>query len=166
MIDKIDLQIMNVLGYDGRIANVDLAQKLGIPNSTVWQRIKRLNEIGIINFSCEVDTQKFQEVIVVFSGISINANREEILNELDKLPNTLFAVGITGRYDFLVGFAARSTFEINTVLGRINKIEGVVHTESFIVLENHGLLVRSDKFSQIVQASGTQNTDNNEKVKK
>ena len=47
MIDMFDLQIMNLLGREGRISNVELANKLGIPNSTVRQRLKRLTEKGI-----------------------------------------------------------------------------------------------------------------------
>ncbi|MBN1293672.1 MAG: Lrp/AsnC family transcriptional regulator, partial [Candidatus Latescibacteria bacterium] len=151
MIDKIDLKIMYLLGREGRIANIDIAKQLGIPNSTVRQRLKRLAEMGVINFSCEITPKKFKEIIIVFCGIVINANRENILNELDKFPHTLFSVGITGRYDFLVVFAAESTEKINTILGKINYIHGVVHTESFIVLENNGMFIRSDKFSQIFQ---------------
>ena len=151
MIDEIDLKIMYLLGREGRIANIDLAKQLGIPNSTVRQRLKRLAQMGVINFSCEITPQKFKEIIVVFCGIVINANRENILKALNKFPHTLFSVGITGRYDFMMVFAAESTEKINTILGKINNIEGVTHTESFIVLENNGLLIRSDKFSQIFQ---------------
>ena len=146
-----DLQIMNLLGREGRISNVELANKLGIPNSTVRQRLKRLTEKGIINFSCEVVSQMFHEIIIVFSGIVINANRDEILNELDKFSNILFSVGVTGRYDFIAVFVDKSTETINNTLSKINKINGVVHTESFVVVKNNGFHIRSDKFSQLFQ---------------
>ena len=153
MIDRFDLQIMNLLGRDGRISNVDLANKLGVPNSTVRQRLKRMTEKGIISFSCEVASQKFHEIIIVFSGIIINANRDKILNELDKISNILFSVGVTGRYDFIAVFVDKSTEMINDTLSKINKINGVVHTESFIVVKNNGFHIQSDKFSQLIQAS-------------
>ena len=149
MFDEIDMKIMNILGKEGRKSNVDLARQLGIPNSTVRQRLKRLTEMGILNFSCEINPEKFKEIIIVFTGIIMNSERENILNELNNLPNKLFSVVLTGRFDFLLAFAAESTDMINKTLKVINDIDGVAHIESFIVLENHGLYIKSDKFSQI-----------------
>jgi len=40
---------------------------------------------------------------------------------------------------------------INDTLSKINKISGVVHTESFVVVKNNGFHIRSDKFSQLFQ---------------
>ena len=151
MIDEIDLKIMYLLGQDGRIPNIELAKKLDIPNSTVRQRLMRLKDMGVLNFSCEISPQRFKEVIIVFCGITIHTNRANILSELDKFPHALFSAGVTGRYDFVVVLAAESMDKVNTILGKINNIDGVDHTESFIVLENNGLLIRSDKFSRIIQ---------------
>jgi len=147
--DEIDMKIMNILGEEGRKSNVDLARQLSIPNSTVRQRLKRLTEMGILNFSCEINPKKFKEIIIVFTGITINSERDSILYELNNLPNKLFSVALTGRFDFILAFAAESTDMINTTLKVINDIDGVAHIESFIVLENNGLNIKSDKFSQI-----------------
>jgi len=159
MIDSIDLQIMKILGQKGRKSNVDLAKQIGIPNNTVGQRIKRLTETGVITFSCEIIPKQFKEIIIVMSGIIINGNRENMLNELNKLPNVLFVLGITGRYDFMVVLVADSTEMINKILSKINIIKGVVHTESFIGLENSGLLIRSDKFSHIFKDTLLEKTE-------
>ncbi len=59
MLDTVDLQIIDLLGNDGRIPVLEISKKLGVPNSTVRKRMKRLEETGIIQFSCEVNPKMF-----------------------------------------------------------------------------------------------------------
>ena len=151
MIDGIDLKILRMLGKQGRISNVEIAKKLTIPHSTVWQKIKRMIKSGIVNFSCNVITSKFPDILIVFAGVTINENRKLILHELVNLPNGLFTVMVTWRFDFILVFIAKSTEMLNSTILKISDMKGVVHTESFIVLENHGLNIRSDKFSNLIR---------------
>ncbi|MHA1795468.1 MAG: Lrp/AsnC family transcriptional regulator [Promethearchaeota archaeon] len=153
MIDGVDLKILSMLGKQGRISNVEIAKKLTIPHSTVWQKIKRMIENGIVNFSCNVITSKFPDIIIFFAGITINENRNFILHDLVTLPNGLFTVMVTGRFDFIIVFIAKSTEMLNSTILKISDIKGVVHTESFIVLENHGLDIRSDKFNSLIKTA-------------
>ncbi len=74
MIDAVDLQIIDILGNDGRMPVLAISKKLDLPNSTVRKRIKRLEKEGIIHFSCEVNPKKFPQILLMFVGIEARKN--------------------------------------------------------------------------------------------
>jgi len=47
-LDEIDRRILNVLQDNARIANVDLAGRVGVSASPCWRRVREMEESGVI----------------------------------------------------------------------------------------------------------------------
>lgn len=47
-LDEIDRKILRALVEDGRLSNTDLARKVGLSPSPCWQRVRRMEEEGVI----------------------------------------------------------------------------------------------------------------------
>jgi len=166
MIDDIDLKIMKIMGEQGRESILTLSSQLGLPNSTGRQGIKRLMDKGIIHVNCVVDPDFFSHVFIIVVGVITTEKRKDQLNELYRIPNVVCASSVTGRYDYLVTFMATSREMVaETIDNRIYGIQGVSHTESFIILEDRGLLVNSDKFSALYREDLAQNEKSKDRKK-
>ena len=151
MIDDLDLKILRNLGGDGREPILNLAKRLGVPNSTVRQRIKRLTDMGVIHFSCEVDPKFFTHLLLVFVGIMAPRKHRAQLDELYAIPHVQYVSSTTGKYDYIALVAAPSPKVLVEIIYTIDDIEGVEHTESFLTLENDGLFLKCDRFSKIYE---------------
>ena len=156
MIDAVDLQIIDILGTDGRMPVLAISKKLDLPNSTVRKRIKRLEEEGIIQFSCEVNLKKFPRILIMFVGIEASEKYKGQLEEIYQIPNVLYVSGSTGRYDYIAMFAATSRDMVIDVIGsQLHSLRGVTRTESFLMLRDIGIFIKSDKFSKLYNGSIT-----------
>ena len=158
MFNDVDLKILKSLGINGRESFLKLSRQLGLPNSTIRQRIKRLTNIGVIRFKCEVDPNMFPRIFIMFIGIIASSKMEKQLDEILKIPNVLYAGSVTGKYDYMALIAATSReMAADIIDNKIYKIEGVLHTESFLILKDKGLFIPSDKFCDIYENVLTQN---------
>jgi len=158
MIDGIDLQIIDILGNKGHMPILAIAKELDLPNSTVRKRIKRLEDEGIIHFSCEVNIKRFPQILIMFVGIEASQKYNGQLEEIYRIPNVLYVSGSTGRYDYIAMFAATSRDMIIDVIGNnLHKIKGIARTESSLLLRDIGIFIKSDKFSKLYKASIVQN---------
>ncbi len=62
-IDNKDKQILSALQENSKISFKDLAKSLGVPVTTIWRRVKNLEEKGVIKkFTIEIDRKKLQRL--------------------------------------------------------------------------------------------------------
>jgi Lrp/AsnC family transcriptional regulator, leucine-responsive regulatory protein len=144
--DKVDRAIVTELQRDGRIANVDLADAVGLSPSACLRRVKALEESGIIaGYHAEIDRAQAGLGLTVFIGLKVEGHSREtssvVENALLAIPEVVACYVVSGADDFLVEAAvpdlasyeqvlldqilaigpvteARSTFAIRTVLSR------------------------------------------------
>ena len=77
-LDQIDLNILTALQQNGRIKNVDLAEKVALSASPCLQRVKRLEKMGFIScYQAIVEINKIVETIQVFTQITIGEHTLE-----------------------------------------------------------------------------------------
>ena len=155
-LDELDLQILNLLGDNGRTPNVVLSKQLGIPNTTVHQRIKQLTDKNFINFSCEIEANNLPDIFFFIVCITMNTNRDKdhykVLEKMKSIPNMIFSVMATGRYDFIAMFAAKTRKEVtDMIINKINNIKGVSQSESFLILGSRGLFLKSNYLSNMLK---------------
>ncbi len=66
-LDPIDHKILKLLQHDAKLNINDIAQKLNLTKTPIYERIKRLEKSGVINkYVALVDRQKFTSSIIVF----------------------------------------------------------------------------------------------------
>jgi Lrp/AsnC family transcriptional regulator for asnA, asnC and gidA len=134
--DKIDARLVALLKQDGRMPNTELAKQLGLSETTVRKRLKKLIESEAIQIVAVVNPQKFGEEIRGNIKIKVDSKKTEgIIRGLNRLDGIWYIAHLTGALDFDVEFSVRTHLELRDLLSEINKIEGVIRTETSFRLQ-------------------------------
>lgn len=134
-IDDLDLKILSELSKDASISVPKLSRKVNINASVVYSRIKRLIKRGLIKkFTVIINDEALGLNVKALTGINMDSKlRENVLNELFKIPEVREVSEVTGRFDVLVTMNARSLDEMHQLISeKVGRIEGVQKTETFI----------------------------------
>jgi Lrp/AsnC family transcriptional regulator for asnA, asnC and gidA len=112
-----------------------LSKKVNINASVVYSRIKRLIKRGLIKkFTVIINDEALGLNVKALTGINMDSKlRDNVLNELFKIPEVREVSEVTGRFDVLVTMNARSLDEMHQLISeKVGRIEGVQKTETFI----------------------------------
>ncbi len=134
-IDDLDLKILSELSKDASISVPRLSKKININASVVYSRIKRLLKRGLIKkFTIVINDDALGFSVRSLTGINMDSKlRDNVLNELFKIPEVREIAEVTGRFDILVTMTARSLDEIHQLISeKVGHVEGVQKTETFI----------------------------------
>ena len=84
--DKIDKNILSVIQKNAALPLSELTKKIGISSTPCWNRIKKMEEEGIISSRVTVvDNNKINLPIIIFLSISISSHSEEWLNNFKEI---------------------------------------------------------------------------------
>ena len=134
-IDDLDLKILSELSKDASISVPRLSKKININASVVYSRIKRLLKRGLIKkFTIVINDEALGFGVRSLTGINMDSKlRDNVLNELFKIPEVREIAEVTGRFDILVTMTARSLDEIHQLISeKVGHVEGIQKTETFI----------------------------------
>ncbi len=158
MKDILDVKIATLLAEDGRMPNAEIARRLDVAESTIRQRIKRLVDSCGLKITAHMDQGRFPDTFLVLVGIRLEAYKDSYFEQIAALPNVLYAFTVTGRYDIIAIFAVKSRQALTEVIeSQLHSIDGLSRTETFVVMKNHGMMIPSDTFCElmdIVRAKG------------
>ncbi|HEX4210039.1 MAG TPA: Lrp/AsnC family transcriptional regulator [Candidatus Binataceae bacterium] len=138
--DEIDLQIIEILQEQGRIALVKLGEHVGLSAPSAIERVKKLEDGGIITgYHASVDARLLGKDVAAFIGVSISDPRtisqfEETVEQLD---DVLECHHVTGQHTLLLKVKTRNTASLEELIKTIRMINGVSHTETMVVLSTH-----------------------------
>ena len=135
-IDKIDLQIINLLQEDSRLSFNKIAKELGISVGTAYNRIKNLEERGILKgYTAIVDPVKVGYTLTAI--ILIQAEGKHLLdveNEVAKMSNVISVYDITGDFDIAVVARFKDRFGLNAFIKNLLTMPYVKRTVTNVVL--------------------------------
>src|ERR671933_610354 len=134
-IDDLDLKILSELSRDASTSVPKLSKKISINASVVYSRIKRLLRKGLIKkFTIVINDEALGFSVRSLTGINMDSKlRDNVLNELFKIPEVREVAEVTGRFDILVTMTARSLDEIHQLISeKVGHVAGVQKTETFI----------------------------------
>lgn len=136
-IDKVDCDIIELLQKDGRLSNTAIGKKLGISEATVRVRLSRLIDEEYIQIVAVSNPIKLGFEAVGTIRFQVESNKtEKIIRELKKLREIWFIVLSTGGNDIHGEFVAKSLEDLSELIHKkINKIDGIIRTESSIFLK-------------------------------
>ena len=133
-LDSIDRKILTALQADGRLSNVDLAEKIGLSPSPCLRRVRLLEEAGIIDRYVALVAQHAVGLPVsVFISIKLERQQEEDLDrfeaEVSAYPEVLECYLMTGTQDYLLrvvvaDLAAYERF-LKTKLTRVGNVASI-----------------------------------------
>ena len=142
-IDNIDRKILEILQDDGRIAASHIADKLNISIPTVTERIKKLQDSGIIQgIHAVLDPKKLNldvsALITVISESSIHYKK--FIQSVEKTPEVIqcFSTTGTGSHSLLV--VTRNSHSLEELLRNIQSWPGVIRTETQLILSSYKLI--------------------------
>src|ERR687884_2207507 len=134
-IDDLDVKILSELAKDASISVPRLSKKINVNSSVLYSRIKRLVKGGLIKrFTIIINDEALGFNVKALTGINMDSKlRDNVLNELFKIPEVREVAEVTGRFDILVTMTARSLDEIHQLISeKVGHVEGVQKTETFI----------------------------------
>jgi len=134
--DKIDREIIRILKRNGRATYSEIGKRVGLSEGAVRKRIKELIDSGVIKkFTIKLGLEEGTEAITLIS-VKPSLPTSNISNLLLKIPNIESVYEITGEYDIGVIISAMNIAEVNDCIERIRGIDGVVNTNTMIVLRS------------------------------
>ncbi|GAA1819912.1 Lrp/AsnC ligand binding domain-containing protein [Agromyces neolithicus] len=138
VLDDLDRRLLAALREDGRAPVASLARTLGVARATVNSRIDRLVSSGIIvGFSVRVRDELEPLAIHAISLIEVEGRTtDDVIRGLRGLPEVIALHTTNGGWDLVAELRTESLAEFDRVLGRIRSIEGVVNSETSLLLSS------------------------------
>jgi DNA-binding Lrp family transcriptional regulator len=134
--DEIDKEIIRILKRDGRATYNEVGKKVGLSEGAVRKRIKDLVSSGIIKkFTLKLALSEGAEAIALVS-VKPSIPTSEISGELLKIPNVETVYEVTGEYDIAIMISAMNIAEVNECIEKIRKIDGIIKTNTMIILRS------------------------------
>ena len=148
-LDRTDILILKVLQENARITNKELALKVHLSPSPVFERLRRLETGGYIRkYSAILDADKLGQGFVVFCSVKLRQMNtmiaHDFVEKIQEIPEVTECYNISGEFDYLLKIHAPDMkyynhFLIN-VLGQIESLGSI--QSSFVMKEikqNYGL---------------------------
>ena len=135
-IDNIDVQIMSLLQEDSRLSFNKIAHKLGISVGTVCNRVKSLEDKGVLKgYTVLLDPNKVGFGLTVI--ILIQAEGKHLLDvekEVAKINNVISVYDITGDFDFVIVARFKDRESLNTFIKSLLTIPYLKRTVTSVAL--------------------------------
>ncbi|MEE9588241.1 MAG: Lrp/AsnC family transcriptional regulator [Hyphomicrobiaceae bacterium] len=131
-----DESLLALLKSNARMPVSALARELGLSRSTVQDRLKRLEEGGVIagyrvQIASEVEQALLRALIMIEIAPHASAS---VIQALKQRPDVEFVYTVSGKFDLIAGVAVRSSEYLDRLLDFVGATDGVVRTESVVVL--------------------------------
>ncbi|HLH75369.1 MAG TPA: Lrp/AsnC family transcriptional regulator [Candidatus Binataceae bacterium] len=139
-LDAIDLQILSMLQEHCKTPLAKLGEQVGLSAPSVIERIKKLEDSGIITgYHATVDARRLGKDVTAFIGVSISHPKligrfETTVAEMD---DVLECHHVTGEHSLLLKVKTDDTAALESLISTIRFIEGVSRTETMVVLSTH-----------------------------
>ncbi|MDM8520417.1 Lrp/AsnC family transcriptional regulator [Anaerolineales bacterium HSG6] len=142
IIDEIDYKIIEQLQDDARISHSVLAEKIGMPVSTVRDRVKRLEQRGVIKgYTAVVNAEAMGKSIMAFIRLSIGTTsrnyieaKAEVARICQVEPDILECHGVAGEDCYVLKVRAPTPVGLEKLLERIRSQAEVSKSVTNIVL--------------------------------
>ena len=134
-LDKVDLQILRTLQDNARLTTKELAARVSLSSTPVFERLKRLENSGYIKkYIAVLDAEKLNQGFVVFCSVKLVRLNKDIAFEftriIQEIPEVTECYNISGDYDYLLKIHAPNMkyyqeFILN-VLGSIESLGSII----------------------------------------
>jgi DNA-binding Lrp family transcriptional regulator len=139
--DETDHQLLSLLRQDARLSIANLSHKLAVSRGTVTNRIKKLEDAGIIvGYTVRVRPDVQRNDIKAWMSIAVEGNQTRaVIASLLGEPNIATLHDTNGRWDLLAELRAENLQQLGKTLERIRLVKGISNTETSIHLETYRL---------------------------
>lgn len=140
-LDRTDRRILDILQADGRITNLDLADRIGLSPTATSDRLRRLLKDGYVSgFGARLDPHKLGFGLLVFIEVMLDKTTPEVFDQfaegIRRAPAVLECHMVAGGFDYLVKTRFRDMNAYRNFLGQVLwTLPGVKETRTYAVME-------------------------------
>ena len=133
-LDKVDLQILRTLQENARLTTKELAARVSLSSTPVFERLKRLESGGYIKkYIAVLDAEKLNQGFVVFCSVKLRRLNRDIAAE--DIPEVTECYNISGSYDYLLKIhAPNMKYYQEFILNVLGTIDSLGSLESTFVM--------------------------------
>ncbi|HEV8590594.1 MAG TPA: Lrp/AsnC family transcriptional regulator [Pyrinomonadaceae bacterium] len=136
MIDEMDVQILNIIQTDARIANAEIARQVNMAPSAVMERVRKLEEKGVIRgYHTDISPRAVDFGLTAFVAVRTSecGSAEEALAAV---PEVLEVHDVAGEDSYLLKVRTKDTEDLSRLLReKIKPIPTVIDTRTTVVLQ-------------------------------
>jgi Lrp/AsnC family transcriptional regulator for asnA, asnC and gidA len=152
-IDEVDLNILSSLQENSRTPFTKIAGKLGVSDATIHLRVKKMEELGLIEkYTIIVNEKEIGQPVTTYVLIRVDPGTvEDVCLKLRELDEVYEVCEIHERYDILVKVRGSGLEDIrDTLIQKIRSITDVVGSEAYTVYKiwKRDLGVRIDSLEE------------------
>ena len=139
-LDRIDIRILKILQNNSNLTTKEIAAKVNLSATPVFERVKKLDKEGYIKkYVAVLDAEKLDKSLTVFCNITLKEHTREIGNKFVKDIMTLDEVtecyNISGDYDFLLKVLVKDMKHYqNFVLNHLGSVQNIGSAHSTFVM--------------------------------
>lgn len=129
--DEVDRKIVERLRDNARMTFVDIGKALGVSDATVYNRVKRLMEMGVIKkFTIEVDETAVGKRVSGFIMVNVKPGSvKDVSKQLAEIERVSEVHEVHGSEDLIVKVGAKNLGRLRSVILKVRGIPDVVETE-------------------------------------
>ncbi|MDP1677711.1 MAG: Lrp/AsnC family transcriptional regulator [Bacteroidota bacterium] len=137
LLDEIDVTLLEILQKNGRTRRNDLAQAVDLSIPSVSERLRKLEEGGVITgYTAFVDPKKVGKDITAFITVTVDTSKHysSFLDHAKVADEILEIHSVTGTGTHLLKIRTENTSSLERLLSKIQAWSGIVSTTTSIVL--------------------------------
>lgn len=139
-LDAIDQRILTALQNDGRLTNVQLADRVGLSESACLRRVRLLEKNGVIDrYVMLVDQAALGKPGNVFVRVTLEGQQQEKLQrfeeEIGRVNEVMECYLMSGDSDFLLRVIVRDNADYMRIHNHLTSLPGVLRVQSSFALK-------------------------------
>ncbi len=138
-LDTTDQGLLALLRADARVSVVELAKRLKVSRATVQNRMRRLEQQGVIlGYTVAIASDVERPAVRALMSIGADSASEAgVIAKLRGNPHVVAVHHTTGRWDLIAEIQADTLSSFNKVVGTLRLIDGVTSTETSLLLDSY-----------------------------
>lgn len=137
--DYIDYKILKELKANAREKASVISEKIGLSVSTVIDRIRKMEDSGIISgYTVEINQKKTGNDMTALMEVSLEHPKyyDEFTDMIRNNPNIVDCYYLTGEFDFILKVITDSSDSLEMIHRNIKSMDGVSATNTHFVLKS------------------------------
>jgi Lrp/AsnC family transcriptional regulator, leucine-responsive regulatory protein len=135
--NEIDKKILNIIQKDARTSNAEIARQVGLAPSAVLERIRKLEERGVIGgYTAKINAAEVGYALTAFVAVRTHECCGETDKFLAEIPEVLEVHDVAGEDSYLLKVRAKNTEDLSRLLReRLKNVPNVASTKTTVVLQ-------------------------------